>query len=343
MPTFETPRFAWPQVTLVLVVGVTATLTVAEIVWEWRVARRIAEIDERAGNWISLVVLELVRLATLPVRVAVFTWFAALSPIALRTTLAVAVACYVATDLLYYVAHRLLHETHLGWALHSVHHTSRTLDLSVAFRLSWIARLGDDFFYLPLVLFGFSPTLVLFAIELNLLSQTWVHTEMIRRLGLMDLCVNTPSNHRVHHHAMEGGPRKNYGGHFMLWDHLFGTYEQEGARREYGTDFGPLGSSLLRVQLEGLRRLWRGTLRLERAPLLDARGASGGGEPGEAHCREHEDAHDVEKRDASALARDALRERHDPGDREPGHHEAEEHQTKGAGSHPADDGRLRSC
>jgi sterol desaturase/sphingolipid hydroxylase (fatty acid hydroxylase superfamily) len=254
--------FSWPQISfLALGLGV-LTLTVLEVAWEWRSTRAVPRVEERASNWTCLVVSLALRVSTLPVRVALFAWVAARAPMSLPSTWPIFALCYLLTDLNYYGLHRLLHQTSLGWAVHSVHHTSRAMDLSVAFRLSWPARIVDDLFYLPLVVVGFSPALVLFTIELNLFWQAWVHTEMIGRLGVLDARLNTPSSHRVHHHAAEGGRRGNYGGHFLVWDHLFGTYEPEGEPRAYGTDFGDLGANPVRVQLEGLRRLVTGRLRV---------------------------------------------------------------------------------
>ena len=37
----------------------------------------------------------------------------------------------------------------------------------------------------------------------------------------------TPSNHRVHHAQNDRYMDKNYGGVFILWDRLFGTFEEE--------------------------------------------------------------------------------------------------------------------
>jgi sterol desaturase/sphingolipid hydroxylase (fatty acid hydroxylase superfamily) len=245
---------------LVLVLGA-ITFTSVELLWEFRATRTIGAIFERLSNWLSLFVGELLRAATLPLKFALFTWVGSHALVSLGESWWVFPACYVLTDFFYYVIHYFLHTTRLGWAFHSVHHTARTFDLSVPYRLSWIARVFDDLFYLPLVLFGFPAKMVLFAIVVNLFSQIWIHTEMVGKLGPIDLLLNTPSNHRVHHHLREGGPRNNYGGNFMIWDHLFGTYEKERDRKPYGADLGDLGPHPIRVQLEGLRRLFRGTLR----------------------------------------------------------------------------------
>ena len=64
--------------------------------------------------------------------------------------------------------------------------------------------------------------------SLNLVYQFWVHTEHVRRLGVLDYIFVTPESSR----ASCQEPSyidKNYGGVFVLWDRLFGTFEDERA------------------------------------------------------------------------------------------------------------------
>jgi hypothetical protein len=51
----------------------------------------------------------------------------------------------------------------------------------------------------------------------------------VRRLGPLDRILVTPSNHRVHHAQNDRYIDKNYGGILILWDRLFGTFEDESA------------------------------------------------------------------------------------------------------------------
>ena len=60
--------------------------------------------------------------------------------------------------------------------------------------------------------------------QLNLFYQYWVHTCMIRRLGPLELVLMTPSHHRVHH---DRRVHKNFGGVFIIWDRLFGSFVDE--------------------------------------------------------------------------------------------------------------------
>ena len=79
------------------------------------------------------------------------------------------------------------------------------------------------------------PIEVLFAVEAaSLLYQYVLHTELIRSLGPLEWVLNTPSHHRVHHGRNLQYMDKNYGGILIIWDRLFGTFEPEKERVEYG-------------------------------------------------------------------------------------------------------------
>ena len=72
------------------------------------------------------------------------------------------------------------------------------------------------------------PPLVFITVaSLNLLYQFWVHTRHIPKLGWLEWVLITPSNHRVHHAQNPVYLDRNYGGVFILWDRLFGTFKEE--------------------------------------------------------------------------------------------------------------------
>ncbi|KAG7216448.1 hypothetical protein INR49_001934, partial [Caranx melampygus] len=53
-------------------------------------------------------------------------------------------------------------------------------------------------FYLPMAL-AVPPSIFAVHLQLNLLYQFWIHTELIRDLGPLEWVFNTPKHHRVHH------------------------------------------------------------------------------------------------------------------------------------------------
>jgi sterol desaturase/sphingolipid hydroxylase (fatty acid hydroxylase superfamily) len=147
------------------------------------------------------------------------------------------VLLFVGLEFFYYWYHRVSHTSRWFWAAHSVHHSPNQLTLAAAYRLGWFGRMtGTTLFFTPLVLLGFTPTIVLTALILNLLYQFWLHADWIPRLGWLEGILNTPSNHRVHHARNPEYLDANYGGVLIVFDRLFGTYvaERQDVRCDYG-------------------------------------------------------------------------------------------------------------
>lgn len=143
--------------------------------------------------------------------------------------------CIVLADLAYYWEHRFTHRVGIAWATHSVHHSSPYFNISVAYRFGPLDGFFPLFFHLPLVLVGFHPIVVLFSEAVVQLYQTPLHTEAIRKLPRpVEAVMNTPSHHRVHHGTNPQYLDKNFGGIFIVWDRLFGTFAEEQEKVVYG-------------------------------------------------------------------------------------------------------------
>ena len=72
------------------------------------------------------------------------------------------------------------------------------------------------------------PPLVFGVVALiDLLYQFWVHTEHVGKLGWFDRWFCSPSNHRVHHAVNDRYLDRNYGGVLIVWDRLFGSFQEE--------------------------------------------------------------------------------------------------------------------
>ena len=144
------------------------------------------------------------------------------------------VPCYIIFDFFSYWAHNISHRQRFWWATHVAHHSGEHYNLTVAFRLSWVQYLKIIFLF-PVPLLGFHPIIFFVANQIAILFQFWVHTEYIGKLPrFIEYVFATPSNHRVHHGSQEKYINKNYGATFILWDRLFGTYQEETERPIYG-------------------------------------------------------------------------------------------------------------
>ena len=176
------------------------------------------------------------------------------------------VLAFVAYDFCYYWLHRFGHERNILWAAHSVHHQSEDYNLSTALRQTSTGFLLSWIFYLPMAVLGV-PLLVFVSVgALNLLYQFWVHTRRIPKLGWYEWLFVTPSNHRVHHAQNPIYIDRNYGGVFIIWDRLFGTFLEEDDNEP--VIFGvttPLASwNPLWANLQLYAQLWADACRAER-------------------------------------------------------------------------------
>ncbi|HWR80624.1 MAG TPA: sterol desaturase family protein [Pseudomonas sp.] len=172
------------------------------------------------------------------------------------------VFAFVLYDFCYYWAHRIGHERNVFWAAHVVHHQSEDYNLTTALRQTSTGFILGWIFFLPMALLGIPPLVLLTVGALNLLYQFWVHTRHVPKLGWLEWIFITPSNHRVHHAQNPIYMDRNYGGVFIIWDRLLGTFQEE--LDEEPVVFGvttPLASwNPLWANLHFYAQLWRDAL-----------------------------------------------------------------------------------
>ncbi|HEY0698845.1 MAG TPA: sterol desaturase family protein [Micromonospora sp.] len=167
------------------------------------------------------------------------------------------VVAFVAYDLTYYWQHRASHRVRILWAGHVAHHSSQRFNLSTGFRISWTA-IGTMPIMFPMALLGFHPAMIITSQAINFVYQFWVHTERVGRLWApIDWLFNTPTHHRVHHSANHPYLDKNFGGLFIVWDRLFGTFEAETVRPVYGLTHNIDTYNPLRVAFHEYAAIWR--------------------------------------------------------------------------------------
>lgn len=129
-------------------------------------------------------------------------------------------------DFCYYWVHRANHEVHFLWSQHQVHHSSEEFNLVVGLRQSVLQQWCSFMFYLPLAVF-IPPSHFVAHHQFNLIYQLWIHTTLIDDLGLLEFVLNTPKHHRIHHGCNLYCLDKNYGGVLIIWDRLFGTFQEK--------------------------------------------------------------------------------------------------------------------
>lgn len=149
-----------------------------------------------------------------------------------------ALLLWLLTDLCFYWMHRSSHRVRWLWAAHVTHHSSERMNFSTAMRQNATNIFnGGWLFYVPLALIGFNPVWIGVCYALSLVYQFFIHTTLVGRLHpAIEFVFNTPNHHRVHHARNEGYVDTNYGGVFILFDRLFGTFTAESPDQpvEYG-------------------------------------------------------------------------------------------------------------
>ena len=169
---------------------------------------------------------------------------------------------FVVYDFFYYWFHRISHERQIFWASHVAHHQSEDYNLSTALRQTGTGALLTWVFYIPVFLMGVPSYVFVSVASLNLIYQFWVHSEHIPKLGFYEWIFVTPSNHRVHHAQNDEYIDKNYGGVFIIWDRMFGTFKEEetkipciyGIRGPIKT-FNPIWANL-HIYVQMLKDIW---------------------------------------------------------------------------------------
>ena len=137
-------------------------------------------------------------------------------------------AAFVALDFMGYWLHRIQHRVNFFWNAHLVHHSSEEFNLACALRqsISSIVRIFT-IFLLPAALLGVPAKVIAVVAPLHLFAQFWYHTRHIGKMGWLEHIIVTPSHHRVHHAINPEYMDKNYSQIFIIWDKLFGTFQEE--------------------------------------------------------------------------------------------------------------------
>ncbi len=216
---------------------------------------------------------QIVNLATLAVFLGAYGALHGASALRLAHGPVAILVAIVLHDVAYYAYHRASHRVNVLWAVHVVHHQSDHYDFTVSLRQGAVATWVTYLFYLPLALVVSPETFVLVHAAYQI-YQFFVHTELVRRIGPLEWLLASPSHHRVHHGRSAPYVDKNYGGFFIVFDRLLGTFEPEVAPVYYGVPGGYARTSPLFANtylfvrllaasrhtrsLSGLLRLWFG-------------------------------------------------------------------------------------
>ncbi|MDE0854760.1 MAG: sterol desaturase family protein [Nevskia sp.] len=170
---------------------------------------------------------------------------------------------FVAVEFCYYWFHRTSHRVRWFWCAHVVHHSGERMNMTTAMRQGLLYSItGWWLFFRPRVLLGVHPAVVFFLYACDLSYQFFIHTESVGRLpAWVEYLFDTPSNHRVHHGRNPQYIDTNYGGVLIVFDRLFGTYQEEGEAVDYGIVRQVHSRNLLTLNFHEFIAMWRDVLR----------------------------------------------------------------------------------
>ena len=175
-------------------------------------------------------------------------------------------------DFFNYWLHRAQHQFEWWWALHSLHHSQRSMSLWSDNRNHLLDDVLRDVFFVLLARFiGVEPGQFVALVAFSQLMESLQHANVRLWFGpVLERIFVSPRFHRLHHSigiGHESGGKGTLGGHnfavlFPVWDVLFGTanfelrYDPTGVRdqlpEEGGRDYG---RGFWAQQWLGLKRL----------------------------------------------------------------------------------------
>ena len=136
-------------------------------------------------------------------------------------------ALFIIEDFFFYLLHYVDHHCRFFWAVHVTHHSSEQFNFSTGFRSSVFQPVYRMFYYAPIALIGFQPADILIMYFATQILGTFVHNDRCPKLGWLEYILVTPSHHRVHHGSNPKYLDKNMGMALIIWDRLFGTFQEE--------------------------------------------------------------------------------------------------------------------
>lgn len=146
----------------------------------------------------------------------------------IKTTWILVVLAFIGKDFAGYWTHRFEHMINVFWNRHIIHHSSEEFNLACALRQSVSGTFAIfTFLYIPMAIVGVPTEVIAVVAPIHLFAQFWYHTTLIKRMSFLEYIIVTPSHHRVHHAINDEYIDKNFSQIFIVWDKLFGTFQEE--------------------------------------------------------------------------------------------------------------------
>ncbi len=137
-------------------------------------------------------------------------------------------------DFFRYWLHRALHEVPFLWRFHAAHHSVKRLYWLNGIRSHPVEVVGQALlFAIPYALLQPSAEIIMVAILMQLSIGIFQHSNIDLKLGFWEYIFSIGDNHRYHHYPNKAVGDSNYGGEFIVWDILFGTFHKVKGERPH--------------------------------------------------------------------------------------------------------------
>lgn len=139
---------------------------------------------------------------------------------------------YIVWEFSHFIYHFLAHKVRLFWCLHSTHHASESMNLSISYAHFFLEAPYADLIRTSICLIaGVNPGVLFFIMFIDGTWGSFIHIgeNMMKdaRLGFLNKFILTPSHHRVHHAKNPLYMDTNFCNLLNIWDRVFGTLQKE--------------------------------------------------------------------------------------------------------------------
>jgi sterol desaturase/sphingolipid hydroxylase (fatty acid hydroxylase superfamily) len=139
----------------------------------------------------------------------------------------------LAMDFLEYVFHRAQYAWPFLWAMHSLHHSDPSVNVTTTPRHFWVEPAIKVLFVYPLVAVLLKPSAVILGAYIAMGYWNFVsHMNVRLSFGRFWFVLNSPQYHRIHHVADARYSDCNFAALFPVYDLIFGTHRRP-AKDEY--------------------------------------------------------------------------------------------------------------
>ena len=214
---------------LITVIPIFLILILAEYIYSWYKKDDLMNINDLVSSLSSGLTNITKDVLGLSIGIIGYGWMVDhLALYTIEATWTIYILAFITIDFQGYWSHRWNHHINIFWNRHIIHHSSEYFNLACALRQS-ISSIFSlfTFLLLPAAIIGIPQSVIAILAPLHLFAQFWYHTTYIDKMGFLEKIIVTPSHHRVHHSINLEYLDKNLSQIFIIWDKLFGTFQEE--------------------------------------------------------------------------------------------------------------------